>query len=236
MPRLIDLSYPIRPHWRWTVEVERVRAHERGDLFQSSVARIAMHAYTHTDALVHFLPGAPAHDQTPLDQYIGRARVVDLTHRGADEGITADDLEARGQALERGDIALLRTDWPLKRSIDSREFWIDAPFTTRSACEWLVERGVKTVGYDYPPDEPLKRQAREPGYVAPREANTTHFIFFPRGIYVIEYLCNLHLLPTDRPFQLIGLPLRMVGTDGAPARVIAIVDDDGEPGSAFTLS
>jgi arylformamidase len=224
MVDLIDLSYPIRPHWRWPVEVERVKAHERGNVFQTSVVRLSMHGYTHTDAPVHFLADGASHELTPLEQFIGPARVVDLSHRGADEGITADDLESRGQALGIGDIALLRTDWPLKRSIDSREFWTDAPFTTRGACEWLVERGVRTVGYDYPPDEPLKRLAREPAYEAPAEDNTTHYIFFPRGIFVIEYLCNLHLLPTDRSFQLIGLPLKMVGTDGAPARVIAILE------------
>jgi hypothetical protein len=36
-----------------------------------------------------------------------------------------------------------------------------------------------------------------------------------------DRLCNLHLLPTDRAFRLIGLPLKMQDTDGAPARVIA---------------
>jgi arylformamidase len=224
MPRLIDLSYPLRPHWRWVVEVERVKAHEHGDVFQSSVARLSLHAYTHVDAPVHFLPGGASHDQTPLEQFIGPARVVDLSHRASDEGITADDLEAHGRTLRPGDIALLRTDWPLKRAVESKEFWIEAPFTTRGACDWLVERGVKTVGYDYPPDEPLKRRAREPDYEGRPEENTTHFVFFPAGIFVIEYLCNLHLLPTDRPVQLIGLPLKMEGTDGAPARVIAIVD------------
>jgi arylformamidase len=224
MVDLIDLSYPIRPHWRWPVEVERVKARERGNVFQTSVVRLSMHGYTHTDAPVHFLADGASHERTPLEQFIGPARVVDLTHRGADQGITADDLESHGQALGRGDIALLRTDWPLKRSIDSREFWADAPFTTRGACEWLVDRGIRTIGYDYPPDEPLKRIAREPAYEAPLEENTTHYIFFPRGIFVIEYLCNLHLLPTDRSFQLLGLPLKMVGTDGAPARVIAMLE------------
>jgi kynurenine formamidase len=224
MPRLIDLSYPIRPHWRWPVEIEQIKSHQRGDTFQTSVARLSLHGFTHTDAPIHFLPDGKPHDQTPLDQFVGRARIVDLTHRGADEGITADDLAVRGQALEPGDIALLRTDWPLERSIDSKEFWTDAPFTTASACQWLVERRVKTVGYDYPPDEPLKRLATDPTYQAPPEANTTHHIFFPAGIYVIEYLTNLHELPADRPFQLLGLPLKMHGTDGAPARVIAIID------------
>lgn len=224
MARLVDLSYPIKPHWRWPVEVERVRAREKGDVFQTSVARISMHGFTHTDAHIHFLADGRTHDQTPLDQFIGPARVVDLTHRGADEGITAEDLEARGQALRRGDIALLRTDWPLKRSIESKEFWSDAPFTTRGACEWLVERGVKTVGYDYPPDEPLKGIVSRPDYEAPFEEHTTHYIFFPAGIYVIEYLANLDKLPTERHVQLIGLPLPMTGTDGAPARVIAMVE------------
>jgi arylformamidase len=225
MARLVDLSYPIRPHWRWPVELERFKARERGDVFQTTHARISMHGYTHVDAPVHFLPDGAPHDRTSLEQFIGRARVVDLTHRGADEGVTADDLEARGQALEPGDIALLRTDWPLRRSIDSREFWGDAPFTTRSACEWLVQREVKTVGYDYPPDEPLKRLAGEgTHWEAAASDYTTHDVFFPRGVYVIEYLCNLHELPTDRPFQLMGLPLKMEGTDGAPARVVAIVE------------
>ena len=224
MPQLVDLSYPIRPHWRWPVDIERVKSREKGDLFQTSWARLSLHGFTHTDAHVHFLPNGKTHDQTPLDQFIGRARVVDLTHRGADEGITAEDLEAKGQSLGRGDIALLRTDWPLKRSIDSKQFWGDAPFTTRGACEWLVGRGVKTVGYDYPPDEPLKRIVDNPLREGSPEEQTTHYIFFPAGIYVIEYLTNLHQLPTDRPFQLIGLPLKMDQTDGAPARVIAMVD------------
>ena len=224
MSRLVDLSYPIRPHWRWPVDVEKVKSREKGDLFQTSWARISLHGFTHTDAHVHFLPDGKTHDQTPLDQFIGRARVVDLTHRGADEGITAEDLDAKGRDLERGDIALLRTDWPLRRSIESKQFWADAPFTTRGACEWLVERGVKTVGYDYPPDEPLKKIVDNPLHEGAPEEQTTHDVFFRAGIYVIEYLTNLHQLPTDRPFQLIGLPLKMDGTDGAPARVIAIVE------------
>jgi arylformamidase len=222
---VIDLSYSIRPHWRWPVEVERIKAHERGDVFQTSYVRLSMHGYTHVDAPVHFLADGPAHEDTSVEQFIGSARVVDLTHREADEAITADDLDIRGQALREGDIALLRTDWPLRRAIDSREFWGEAPYTAPSACQWLVERGVKAVGYDYPPDEPLKRLASDGTQWEANTADyTTHHIFFPRGVFVIEYLCNLHLLPTDRPFEFIGLPLKMVGTDGAPARVIALID------------
>ena len=53
---IIDLSFPIRPHFRWTVRSELKSSHERGDLFRSTVLTVSCHAYTHVDAPVHFLP------------------------------------------------------------------------------------------------------------------------------------------------------------------------------------
>jgi len=55
--RIVDLSFPIRPHFRWKVEPTLVRSHAAGDVFQSTVLTVACHAYTHVDAPVHFLPG-----------------------------------------------------------------------------------------------------------------------------------------------------------------------------------
>ena len=78
--------------------------------------------------------------------------MVDLSHRGPDEDITAEDLEACEKDLQRGAIALLRMDRALERSVESQAFWIEARFTTGSAGEWLVERGLKTVGCSCPAD------------------------------------------------------------------------------------
>ncbi|MGH7331142.1 MAG: cyclase family protein [Candidatus Rokuibacteriota bacterium] len=116
--KIIDLSFPIRPHFRWTVAREIRSSHARGDNFESSVMTLACHAYTHVDAPRHFLPGARSITDMPVDQWVGEAAVVDLTHLGPNGEVTAADLESRARHVRAGDIVLLRTDWPLLTSVD----------------------------------------------------------------------------------------------------------------------
>src|SRR2546427_448283 len=219
--RIVDLSFPIRPHFRWKVEPKLVRSHAAGDVFQSTVLTVACHAYTHVDAPVHFLPGDRDIAAMPVDQWIGEAAVVDLTHLGDNGEVTAAELDAHAGHVRRGDIALLRTDWPRKVSVESEKFWRDAPYTGRSACDWLVSRGVKAVGYDYPPDYTVRTSIFEPGVKLTPAECTTHHVFFPAGITVIEYLTNLDQIGADR-CRFLALPLRIEGADGSPVRAVAV--------------
>ncbi len=221
--RVVDLSFPIGPHFRWTVASERRSTHEAGANFQSTVLTVSCHAYTHVDAPVHFLPGDRDIASMPVDQWMGPAAVVDLTHLGENAEVTGADLERRAGHVQAGDIVLLRTDWPRKCPVASERFWKDAPYTGRSACEWLVARGAKAVGYDYPPDYCIRTSIFSPGTKITREECTTHHIFFPKGITVIEYLTNLDQIGAAR-CRVIALPLRVTGADGSPVRAIALVD------------
>jgi kynurenine formamidase len=172
---------------------------------------------------VHFLPGQRDIAEMPVDQWMGPAAVVDLTHLAENGEVTAADLESRAGHVERGDIVLLRTDWPLKCPVESERFWREAPFTGRSACEWLVKRGVKAVGYDYPPDYAIRTMTFDPAKKVTRFDCTTHDVFFPAGITVIEYLTNLDQIKAPR-CRFIALPLRLEGGDGSPVRAIALVE------------
>ena len=221
--RVVDLSFPIRPHFRWKVAREVRTSHARGDLFESSVLALPCHAYTHVDAPRHFLPGTRAIAEMPVDQWMGEAAVVDLTHLGANGEVTAAELEARGGHVRAGDIALLRTDWPRRTSVDDERFWREAPWTGRSACEWLVARRVKAVGYDYPPDYAIRTMIFEPGARVTAEDCTTHHVFFPAGITVIEYLTSLHEIGAAR-CRFVALPLKLAEADGSPVRAVALVD------------
>ena len=219
--RIVDLSHRIVfPHWRWKPERIVTSSHADGELFTSSRIHMPLHGFTHVDAPVHFLPGAEAIADLPLERWCGEAAVVDLSHRGVDEGITADDLEQHGGHIRAGDIVLLRTDWDRKEDIGRREFWTRGPYTTREAAEWLAGKGVKAVGYDYPPDPSLRMNPEHPGTIG-REHHVTHDVFFPRGIAVIEYLANLGAIPTPRTFFL-ALPLKVDGGDGSPVRAVAL--------------
>jgi kynurenine formamidase len=221
--RIVDLTFPIKPHFRWKVATELRTSHAKGDLFQSTVLTVNCHAFTHVDAPLHFLPGGRHIAETPVDRWIGDAAVVDLTHVPENGEVTAADLDAKAQHVRGGDIVLLRTDWPKRVSVDTERFWRDAPYTGQSACDWLVQRKVKAVGYDYPPDYCVRTMIFEPQKKPTREDNTTHQAFFPAGIAVIEYLTNLDQIEVSRCL-FVALPLPIEGADGSPVRAVAIVD------------
>ena len=221
--RVIDLSLPIKTHFRWKIETEVRGSHHRGDVFQSTSVTMPCHAFTHVDAPSHFLPGARHIAQMPVDQWIGDAVVVDLTHLGENGAVTAAELEQRAQHVRGGDIVLLRTDWPLRVGVETERFWSHAPYTDASACHWLVRRRAKAVGYDYPPDYCIRDMIFRPDTPPAREDSTTHFILFPAGVTVIEYLANLHEIRRPR-CRFAALPLAIEGADGSPVRAVAFVD------------
>ncbi|MFN8524291.1 MAG: cyclase family protein [Chloroflexota bacterium] len=223
--RLIDLSHRIVfPHWRWKPEREITSNPAQGAVFLSSRLNMTLHGFTHVDGASHFLRDGAAVADMPLDRWVGPAAVIDLTHVGADQAIRVEDLERCAAHLQADDIALLRTDWDRRRDISSRQFWTEAPYVSREAALWLADHGVKAVGYDFPADASMKSHPENPGALG-REAQTTHDVFFPRGIVVIEYLANLAAIdaasPRSRAF-FVALPLKVDGGDGSPVRAVAL--------------
>lgn len=95
--------------------------------------------------------------------------------------------------------------------------------TVASGCEWLVARGVRAVGYDYPPDHCIRDTIAAPRRKPDRVEYTTHAIFFLAGITVIEYLTNLDRIGVPR-CRFVALSLALEGADGSPVRAGAITD------------
>jgi len=89
----------------------------------------------------------------------------------------------------------------------SSEFHTDYVGVTQSGAEFLVSRGVKVVGVDYVSVEEFKK----PGAPA-------HHALLGAGAIVIEGLNLRDVEPGI--YEMLCLPLRIVGADGAPARVV----------------
>ena len=85
---------------------------------------------------------------------------------------------------------------------------------------WLSEQDLHTVGFDFPQDFAIREIPERHPRV---EEMPAHNQILRKGIYQIEYLCNLHRIDA-RKFTLIALPLKLAGSEGAPARVIAVLD------------
>ena len=167
-----------------------------------NVTRLALgtHSGTHVDAPYHFVPTGAKVDELPLEILTGKARVVSLPAR---EAVDRADLEALDL---RDDLRLLvRT----RNSGQARqgEFRSDFVHLTPEAASYLVQVGIKLVGWDALSIEKYG-SADFPA----------HHALLGAGVIVVEGLDLSQVEPGE--YELLCLPLKVAGGDGAPARVI----------------
>jgi kynurenine formamidase len=157
-----------------------------------------------------------------LEATIGEAAVIRLDDAPDNAPMDADLLAARGAHVRPGDIVLLRTRWDERRRLHSPEFWTEAPWLTRTACTWLLERRITALAPDIPQDYSIRGLLG--GQMAPMEDFVSHDLLLRNGVILIEYVCNSSALRIDRP-TVYALPLKLPDSDGCPASVIAVEPD-----------
>ena len=198
MAEIIDISVGVQPGMIIypgdpAVSLERVVSIADGAVCNVSRLDFGVHSGTHVDAPVHFIEGAPAAESLPLDVLIGPAEVVDLT---ATQRLDAESLGG----LELGERVLLKTRNSELWALDS--FSGDHVALTESGAKALVAAGVRLVGIDYLT-------------IGDEDA---HQVLLGAGVVAIESLDMRGVEPGE--YELICAPLKLVGSDGAPARAL----------------
>ena len=154
------------------------------------------------DAPAHFLADGAAVDALPLDVLVGPAFVASLPEA---ESVSAVDLA--GLHLPQGTSRLLlKTRNSGLWSAHPGEFRTDYVALTADAAQWLVDRHVRLVGVDY---LSVQRYGDSP---------RTHQLLLAAGVVIVEGL-DLSRVAAG-PYELICLPLRLTGAEGAPARAV----------------
>jgi arylformamidase len=195
---IIDISVPIRTGMITypgdpEVRLERVISIADGGQANISKLDLGVHTGTHVDAPRHFIDGTAGVDELSLDLLIGPCEVV------AVEELDAAAVESLPGGVER---LLFKTP--------NSELWARDSFSDDFlrldglAATALVERGVRLVGVDY-----LS--------VGDEEA---HLTLLGAGVVAVEGLDLRGVEPGS--YELHCLPLRLVGSDGAPARTVLI--------------
>jgi len=174
----------------------------KGDKLTLSVYSMGAHSGTHIDAPMHFIATGASIDQVPLNPLIGAARVIDIP-----DGVQAiDAAELNRHDWKGAQRVVFRTRSTLRGWMDSA-FHKDFAYIAPDAAQLLADDGVLLVGVDY-------ISAEQFGAAAPR----THQILLGRGIPIVE---GLDLRPVQGgDYDLIVLPLKVRGHEGAPARAI----------------
>jgi arylformamidase len=202
----IDISVPLYSgmvHWPGdaAVLVDHPMSIGRGDVCNTTAIAMSAHTGTHMDAPLHFIHEGKSIDQMPIEATVGLARVIEIEDAAA---ITASELKRHN--LQPGERILCKT-------ANSAGCWNDSSFRKQfvhisaGAAQYLVDRKVQTVGVDY-----LSVGAYDGDGVE------THRILLGAGIWLIEGLDLSQARAGD--YDLVCLPLKIVGADGAPARAI----------------
>jgi arylformamidase len=173
----------------------------KGDVCNVSVFNLNTHAGTHMDSPWHFLKGLGTMDDLPFEAVIGPCRVVEIKDK---ESIKPAELAKL--RLRKGERILFRTrnsevSWK-KKSFDK-----DFVYVSKEAAQYLVDKGIRTVGIDY---------FSVGGFY--KDAVPTHHILLGKKVWIIEGL-NLANAKPGR-YEMICLPIRIAKSDGAPCRCI----------------
>jgi arylformamidase len=195
---LIDISVPIRvpmPVYDGNpgVVVERTLAIADGEAANVSRLDLGVHTGTHIDAPLHFIDDGAGTESFPLDRFLGRAFVAEVGALDA-AGLAACDIPAGVDRL------LLKTQ--NGRLWESDSFSRDFVRLDGSGARFVVERGIVLVGIDY-----LS--------IGDEEA---HHLLLAAGVVPLEGLDLREVEPGW--YDLLCLPLRLPGVDGAPARAL----------------
>jgi arylformamidase len=202
----IDVSVTVRhgmPHWPGNppIVLERVLDIGRGDECNVSHLAMGVHSGTHMDGPVHFIHGASGLDEMPLDATMGVCRVIQIDDPVA---ITAEELACHEP--RRGERLLFRTQ-NSQRCWDEASFVEDFVHVGADAARLLADAGVRAIGVDY-----LSVGAYE------GDGALVHRILIDAGVWIIEGLNLDHVAPGA--YDLICLPVKLHGSDGAPARAV----------------
>ena len=209
MSQIIDISLTINNQLAvWpgdpSIKLEQVGSIEAGAPANVSRLTAGVHTGTHVDAPLHFIPNDLAVEHLELERFVGPCYVAELSGTGR---ISAAELEAADipPATER---LLLKTSNSQALATDPTSFIKDFRALDSSAARWVVEQGLKLVGIDYFSIESFEAE----------EHNPTHHILLGARVGIIEGLYLQHVAPGA--YYLTCLPLKLQGSDGAPARAI----------------
>ena len=171
---------------------------KRGDALTLSTLRSTAHLGAHADGASHYGKDAPSIDEMPLDHYLGVCEVIDCEPTPGHRLVIQDLC----QPVDAERILLKTGTWP-----DSTKFNTDFAGLSIELVEHLASRRVRTIGIDTPSVD-----------VADSKDLPAHRAILRHNIAILEGL-DLSGVPAGA-YELIALPLRLVGFDASPVRAV----------------
>lgn len=160
------------------------------------------HTATHIDAPFHMIQKGKKLSDFEISHFIGVAIVIDCRNT-TEITLTKEELSK----IKKDDILFLFTSYSDK--FNSPNYFYDYPVISEATAHVLAEKQIRIVGMDFPSPD--------------KSPYNVHKILLQKDILILENLTNLRELVGKR-FKCIIAPLKIANADGAPCRVIAMLE------------
>jgi len=198
--------------------------HHAHDGYYCQSIFMAEHTGAHVDAPFHIHADKQGQtiEKAPVDSLIGRAVRIDLSdmNLGPGEFASAKDFMDRetkqGAAIQKGDIVVVNFGWLKKTwSIPNwKQYACNCPGLDESVAHYLMDKGIKALGADtIAVGTAIKDSVLAFCHI--------HALVLRSGVYLMECLVNLELLPPE--FLFVALPLKIKDGSGSPIRALAYI-------------
>ncbi|OCA88777.1 arylformamidase [Pseudobacillus wudalianchiensis] len=199
----IDISQPLNEriaHWPGDTPFSYDLSFTKKETRSVNIGRIttSLHTGTHIDAPFHFESSAQTILDLDLSIFIGKARVIDVSHF---RKIGAEQLQAF--PLDKAERLLLKT-LPISKPDTFPEEVIQLD---PDLGPLLKEKNICLIGVDVPSVDALDSKEM-----------AVHHSFHQHHIHILENIILDHVPPGD--YELIALPLPIEGADGSPVRAV----------------
>ncbi len=212
---VIDLTHAITPDMPVYPGTEKpvftpANSYEK-DGFKETKISFFTHTGTHMDPPAHLYAGRTTLDQFPIDQFIGKALVIDVRHLNEGEEITIKEIEKYSDLPGKADFLLFNLGWDKKWGTDA--YFGDYPCIDDEVLTYIMNGNFKGIGFDVIGLDPI----------ADIHLIRHNRLFKEKDIVNIENLKNLDLCPKGL-FNFSCFPLNVENSDGSPIRAVAWFD------------
>lgn len=208
MTRIHDISLALEPGlptWptsegfrtRWAMRLDA------GDPANVTVLEADVHTGTHVESGLHFIADGEPLDRTPIERFVGPALVVQIEG----DAVTATDLD-RAKIPEGTTRLLVKTTNSERWARGWGAFDPEYVALTTDAAQWIAERGIELVGLDHLSIQQFGNDGE------------THRVLLRAGVTILEGLNLAGVAPGT--YTLVAAPLKLTGTEAAPARALLL--------------
>jgi len=210
--KVIDLTHTIKENMPVypgddTPKLIPVSTYEK-DGFKETLLQMYSHTGTHMDTPAHIFAGRTALDEFPIEQFIGKALVIDCRDLEEAQVISMECINKVLDRAKKADFLLFNLGWDKRWGTDS--YFGDYPCINDEVLDFIINGDYKGIGFDVMGLDPIS------DVNLPRHKR----LFQDTDIINIENLKNLDLCGSDL-FYFSCFPLKIEDCDGSPIRAVA---------------